>query len=256
MQTTKGHAPIEDVLEAAGIDIPAAPQSPKRTESMHQRSESLNVKNSGRRRYNSLHESTEASLRRATLIRRGDARPASVYSIMSREEEEAWMAERQQKLDALHERKLARRGVFNSVSKTPELADGPGQSRMSVMKEERVLETVGEMSEDLMEEGENNETDRRYSVDTAGGDADDEDDDDTLEEDPQSQNNIMMEDIHQRLHSMTNLNVDHSAYGENPDDDVRHPDFMVSDTEGGISSEDHDWPNPPSHTPSARDTSL
>ncbi|KAF5326877.1 hypothetical protein D9619_004371 [Psilocybe cf. subviscida] len=252
MQTTKGHAPIEIVLEAAGIEVPAVSQPPKRTESMHQGSNSLNVNNSVRRRHNSLRESTDASYKRATLIRRDDDRPSSAYSpgIMSREEEEAWMAERQRQLDTLHERKLARRGKLSRASSTPELGIGPGHSRISIMKEEPVLEPVGEMSEDLMEDGEDNEQDRRYSVDTAGGDADDEDDNETLADDPKSQNDILMDEIHERLRSMTNLTDHHSAGDEEPDDDVRDPDFMVSDTEGGLSSkEDHEWPTPPSHTP-------
>ena len=258
MQTTKGHAPIEVVLEAAGIDIPAAPQSPKRTESMHGGSESLNVRDSAMRRHTSLRGLTEASSRRATLIRRGDDGSSSTYStvIMSREEEETWMAERQQQLEALHARKLMRRGVLDRVSKTSGLtADESGQSKL--MQEGRVLEPVGEMSEDLMEEMEANGTNRRDSVDTAGGDADDEDDDDTLEEDQKSQNDILMEEINQRLHSMTNLTDHRSADGENLDDDVLHPNFTVSATERGLSSkEDHDWPIPPSHTPFPRDTSL
>jgi len=127
MQTTKGHAPIHDILEAAGIlttpnrtrtpstaeIYPAEPELPtipdwttsltgsgekerKRRESMH----SIRDKESAR-----LHRATSKASRRRYSI-----------GVMSLEDEDRWMEYRHDSIERLRAKKDIRRGITHTES--------------------------------------------------------------------------------------------------------------------------------------------
>ena len=121
MQTTKGHAPIQDVLQAAGISVPnrtpssAEPCRRSRTEpTMISWPTSLTSEKGLRRRRESMKTSRDKESNQVNPTRRHSRR----YSIgmMSQEEEDQWMEYRQNSIERLQEKKNTRRGMSRAGS--------------------------------------------------------------------------------------------------------------------------------------------
>lgn len=134
MQSTRGHAPIEDVLAAAGVDLSAmedAKSTLLRIQAAHSgplahagRETSLRSMRSAvlrRRAVASISLSrhspapdasaSAASHRSASTTASSERRRSAALALLTREEEDAWMAERQRSIERLQERKNARRGT-------------------------------------------------------------------------------------------------------------------------------------------------
>ena len=118
MQTTKGHAPIEEVLQAAGISlaangtVTAAKDSRPQPESIaNTPSTSVNVP---RRRGESTNTVRDKEINQPKKARQASRR----YSIgmMSLEDEDQWMEYRQNDIERIRERKDLRRGINRAVS--------------------------------------------------------------------------------------------------------------------------------------------
>ncbi|PPQ64609.1 hypothetical protein CVT26_002007 [Gymnopilus dilepis] len=160
MQTPKGHAPIEDVLSAAGIDVNATPK-PRHADVRYgaqssdlssddiviaiQPSESCVIQ--ARPRTSSLRASkqfdrgNDASSRRHT---KSFSTGMFVGMPMSKEEEDRWMEEREQSVERLRERKNRRRGLIGRPS-TAEPYRPPVLGIFKPVKEE---EPQSELEED------------------------------------------------------------------------------------------------------------
>ena len=117
MKTTKGHAPIQDVLQAAGISVPNSALSA--AESRHAQPAptamgwSISEK-VPRRRRESVKIFRNKESNQVNLPRRVSRR----YSVdmISREEEERWMERRQNSVERLREKKNMRRGMNRATS--------------------------------------------------------------------------------------------------------------------------------------------
>ena len=118
MQTTKGHAPILDVLQAAGISVSNRTLSSAEGRRIQPEPAaigwpiSLISEKGSRRRRESMKTFRDKESRKS--IKRVSRR----YSIgvMSREEEDRWMEHRQNSIERLQERKNMRRGMSRAGS--------------------------------------------------------------------------------------------------------------------------------------------
>ncbi|CAA7266881.1 unnamed protein product [Cyclocybe aegerita] len=145
MQSTKDHAPIQDVLQAAGVRLPSPSPAPGRRKSGpdgprahrtrhhgHSHSEILDSLSTLPQQENERGKESKADCRprkrresmrtiRESLARansagvtvsplgRRESRRYSIGVVMTREEEEEWMEERQRHVERLQERKQVRR---------------------------------------------------------------------------------------------------------------------------------------------------
>lgn len=97
MQNTKGHAPIRDVLKAAGVVLPSLQP--------HQESWKVHAKRSANQSFRRL------SVRRNSTSKNGTLRRDSLSdALAARRASEQWMDNRQKSLELLRERKNRRRG--------------------------------------------------------------------------------------------------------------------------------------------------
>ncbi|RDB25648.1 Thioredoxin-like protein AAED1 [Hypsizygus marmoreus] len=120
MQATKGHAPVRDVLEAAGIDVPLPILRPE-VQAHTPESYAWDLgSGSGNKHKVRLQRGT--SMREFGARRRhsvdpgvkteGAARSSFMQTQLTHEEEDEWMKERMRSLERLKERKNVRRGAF------------------------------------------------------------------------------------------------------------------------------------------------
>ena len=121
MQTAKGHAPIQDVLKAAGVLATSTPRNSTPRSAEKRRAKSLlptvpdwttSLKGSAekeRRRRESMHTFRDKESIQSTTTKASRRR----YSIgmMSLEDEEQWMEYRQDSIERLRARKDTRRGI-------------------------------------------------------------------------------------------------------------------------------------------------
>ncbi|KAF8071747.1 hypothetical protein FPV67DRAFT_894675 [Lyophyllum atratum] len=117
MQSPKGHAPIRDVLFAAGIRLPLPKPTPTPTPPLTRLTTPTPTKRPHRRNStitnpSSTHEFEFGAWRRHSMARTEGAARRSVTIGMSLEEETKWMQERMRSLERLRERKSERRGAF------------------------------------------------------------------------------------------------------------------------------------------------
>lgn len=121
MQTTKGHAPIQDVLRAAGISAPndnlsntedhtTQPEPTATGRSTHPSS-----RQEPRRRHESMKTLGNKETSQVTTVTRPEL---STYSIgmMSLEDEDRWMEYRHDSIERLRARKDMRRGINRAGS--------------------------------------------------------------------------------------------------------------------------------------------
>ncbi|KAF9484357.1 hypothetical protein BDN70DRAFT_849873 [Pholiota conissans] len=227
MQTTKGHAPIEDVLEAAGIDI-----STLSGKTNAQGGEEIAptlcglpkpmVGRGGRRRHESMRTVRETMVmhRRASAAQKQDDRRLSTVGglMMSREEEEEWMAERQHHIEMLQERKNIRRGTSSRAASAMSSYARHGAEIDDAQMSPAILEAVGEMSDERAEL-----EDRRESFDSSR-DGDKSDDEKTV--DPAS---TPTEDRSTRIRVPSVMETD-SCYSTPSGENGRNSIFMDADT--------------------------
>ena len=121
MQTTRGHAPIQDVFKAAGVSAISSPRNStlSRAEARHSKpllptvpDWTTTLKGSGekeRRRRETMHVFRDKEIIQSTTTKASKRR----YSIgmMTSEDEERWMEYRQDSIDRLRARKDMRRGI-------------------------------------------------------------------------------------------------------------------------------------------------
>ncbi|KAF8813340.1 hypothetical protein BYT27DRAFT_7239309 [Phlegmacium glaucopus] len=144
MQTTKGHASIEDVLKAAGISAPNRTLSSAEGRRVQPESTavgwptSFTSEKGPRKRRESMKTLGDKESSQLGFIKRVSRR----YSIgmMSREEEDRWMEHRVNSIDRLQEKKNMRRGMSRVA--------GSMQSQSSP----QLLETMGEIGDEDREE--------------------------------------------------------------------------------------------------------
>ena len=125
MQTTKGHAPIQDVLKAAGVLaastpnrtpgsaearrakplLPTVPTVPDRTTSL------AGSSTKERRRRESMHTTRDKEGIQSNATTTKASRRRYSIGMMSLEDEEQWMEYRQDSIERLRARKDIRRGI-------------------------------------------------------------------------------------------------------------------------------------------------
>ncbi|GLB40220.1 putative ahpC/TSA antioxidant enzyme [Lyophyllum shimeji] len=165
MQSPRGHAPIRDVLAAAGVSLPPptpahspprppAPPPTPATRRVHRRN-STTAQHT--HTHTHVNEFGVGAWRRCSIaIARTEgptppARRASM-AVLSLEDEDAWMQERIRSLERLRERKSERRGAFVGYRAGPEAAGrGLGGSDGGVAGEDQTRRPEEEEEEE--EEG-------------------------------------------------------------------------------------------------------
>ncbi|KAF8802504.1 hypothetical protein BYT27DRAFT_7261037 [Phlegmacium glaucopus] len=144
MQITRGHAPIQDVLQAAGISATnriisrrAKSRRPQSEPTVSNRPTSITFEKGPQRRRESM-EAVRDKENFEKLSRR--------YSIgmMSREEEDLWMETRANSIERLQERKNIRRGGMNRPTSSHSQSSRQYHQSLETMgedyREERVIE--------------------------------------------------------------------------------------------------------------------
>jgi len=134
MQTTKGHAPIQNVLQAAGIS--ATHRTLSSAEGRRAQAEPIGWPSSEkgpRKRRESMRTFRDKENSQLGFIRRVSRR----YSIgmMSGEEEERWIEPRDNSVERLQEKKNMRRGMTRAAS-------------MPLQSSPQHLKTMGEIGDD------------------------------------------------------------------------------------------------------------
>ena len=117
MQNTKGHAPIGDVLKAAGVVLPSL-QPP------HQEGWKVHTKR-------------RLSVRRISTSKNGTLRRDSLDTLAARAIEQCWMDNRQKSLELLRERKNRRRGHGCTIGLYESTSSGVSGHSDEFMTDER-----------------------------------------------------------------------------------------------------------------------